>query len=240
MTVIEEEPLDDHLSEPEILERAESRLGSRQPDVEEVSFGKQEQRIRERFKDYQTELTESIELRTEIKDIPISEKLMMMHRAEQNKKKIPEEQFQEEPSGRTYVREYFRFENSDSLTDEDRLTEIIARHSERKKSAESGEKGECGAPIISDSDSVTSNVSDDNILTIGSGSASDENIVPDEVPVINGSHEMQTEVEVRAERTQFEEIRLCAFAELLGEYNWSIPYALYKVSVDSWTVANHD
>ena len=227
--MIEKESIDDHFSKPDILERAESRLGSGQPDIQELSFGKQEQRVREQFKEYRTERNEDIELRTEIKDIPISEKLMMMHRAEQNKITVSDEQFEElEPENMD-----FRYSNSCPITDEDLLTEIIAQHSDipsRKKSDESTGNGDCGAPIISDSDSVASNLSD-NVLTIASGNESDENEVQDDIPVINGvtAHEVGTKVEVRTKRTQFELIRLSSFAELLGEYNWSIPYALYKV-----------
>ena len=227
--MIEEESIDNHSSEPDMLERAESILGSGQPDIEKLSFGKQEQRIREQFKEYRTERNEDIELRTEIEDIPISEKLMMMHRAEQNKTIVPDEQFEE----KELENMDFRYSNSGPITDEDLLTEIIAQHSDihsRKKSDESTEKGDCGAPIISDSDSDASNISD-NVLTIASGNESDENEVQDEIPVIHGvtAHEVGTKVEVREKRTQFELIRLSSFAELLGEYNWSIPYALYKV-----------
>ena len=222
LTVIEEECVDDHSSEPDILERAETRLGSGQPDIQKLSFGKQEQRIREHFKECRTERNEDIELRTEIKDIPISEKLMMMHRAEQNKTIVPDKQFEvKEPENME-----FRYSNSCPITDEDLLTEIIAQHSDiplRKKSDESTGKGDCGAPIISDSDSVASNISD-NVLTIASGNESDENEVEDEIPVIN----VGLKVDVLT-KTQFELIRLSSFAELLGEYNWSIPYALYKV-----------
>ena len=156
---------------------------------------------------------------------------MMMHKAEQKRTIVPNEQFEAEQLERMND----RYSSSCSITDEDLLTEIIAQHSDihsRKKSDESAEKGDCGAPIISDSDSVASNISDDNVLTIASGNESDENEVQDEIQEINPgvtSHGVETKVEVRSERSQFEMIRLCSFAELLGEYNWSIPYALYKV-----------
>ena len=230
LTVIEEESIDDHFSEFDIQKRPESRLGSTQSDIKEISFSKQEEKIREEFKEHWSERNEAIELRTEIKDIPISEKLMMMHRAEQNRTIVPNEQFEAERLECMNV----RYSNSCPITDEDLLTGIIAKHSDidvRKKSNESAEKSDCGAPIISDSDSVASNISDDNVLTIASGNESDENEVQDGIQVINGvtSHGVETKVEVRSERSQFEAIRLCSFAELLGEYNWSIPYALYKV-----------
>ena len=229
LTVIDEEPIKDHFSEPEILERPESRLGSRQPDVQELSFGKPEQRIREQFKEHQIERTESIEVRTEIKDIPISEKLMMMHREEQNRTTVSTEEFDDID---------VPFSSSGPFTDEDRLAEIIARHSDnhsRKKSDESQGKGDCGAPIISDSESEASNINDENVLTIASGEASEEMYehgVADEIHVMNGvsrNHEIESKDDIRASMSQYEQIRLCSFAELLGEYNWSIPYALYKV-----------
>lgn len=230
LTVIEEESIDDHFSEFDMQKRPESRLGSTQSDIKEISFGKQEERIREQFKEHWSERNEAIELQAEIKDIPILEKLMMMHRAEQNRTIVPNEQFEAERLESMNVRQ----SSSCPITDEDLLTEIIAQHSDNhssKKSHDSAEKGDCGAPIISDTDSVASNISDDNVLTIASGNESDENEVQDEIQVINGvtSHGVETKVEVRAERSQFEVIRLCSFADLLGEYNWSIPYALYKV-----------
>ena len=233
LTVIEEESIDDHFSEFDMQKRPESRLGSTQSDIKEISFGKQEERIREQFKEHWSERNEAIELQAEIKDIPISEKLMMMHRAEQNRTIVPNEQFGAERLESINVLSQSH-SSSCPITDEDLLTEIIAQHSDnhsRKKSHDSAEKGDCGAPIISDTDSVASNISDDNVLTIASGNESDENEVQDEIQVINGvtSHGVETKVEVRAERSQFEVIRLCSFADLLGEYNWSIPYALYKV-----------
>ena len=156
---------------------------------------------------------------------------MMMHKAEQKRTIVPNEQFEAEQLESMND----RYSSSCSITDEDLLTAIIAQHSDihlRKKSDESAEKGDCGAPIISDSDSVASNINDDNVLTIASGNESDENEAQDEIQEINPgvtSHGVETKVEVRSERSQFEMIRLCSFAELLGEYNWSIPYALYKV-----------
>ena len=230
LTVIAEESIDGHFSELDIQKRPESRLGSTQSDIKEISFGKQEKRIREQFQEHWSERNEAIELRTEIKDIPISEKLMMMHRDEQNRTIVPNEQFEAERLESLNV----HYSNSCPITDEDLLTGIIAKHSDidsRKKSNESAEKSDCGAPIISDTDSVASNISDDNVLTIASGNESDENEIQDEIQVINGltSNGVETKNEIRSERSQFEAIRLCSFAELLGEYNWSIPYALYKV-----------
>ena len=229
LTVIAEESIDGHFSELDIQKRPESRLGSTQSDIKEIPFGKQEEQIREQFKEHWSERNEAIELRTEIKDIPISEKLMMMHRDEQNRTIVPNEQFEAERLESLNV----HYSNSCPITDEDLLTGIIAKHSDidsRKESNESAEKSDCGAPIT-DTDSVASNISDDNVLTIASGNESDENEIQDEIQVINGltSNGVETKNEIRSERSQFEAIRLCSFAELLGEYNWSIPYALYKV-----------
>ena len=220
------------LCEPEVIDRDES-TDVDQPEVDQ-------------FKDQQTEKTDALELRTSIQDIPISEKLMMMHLAEQNSA----EKFQEENTVR-YVDS-----SPTSITDEDRLEEIIARHSDSHSRLKSTEKApvDCGAPVISDSDSTASNLSEEyHVLPIVSGDEADpSDSNDDEKPGLFGNNDEVTakvddvvefavedevdkevrdefEVVTKQQRSQYDLVKLSSFAELLGEYNWYVSNDSNKV-----------